>query len=120
MQKDGKLQQLSLLFSIKLVKLHDKIPHKAFLKNQMAWAGTSIGANIHEATYAESPDDFIHKMSIALKECYETEYWLSIMSATCPELNQEAEDLKREAGSMRRMLIASISTVKARFNISKQ
>ena len=112
MQKDGKLQQASLAFSIKLIHLYDRLEKKAFLKNQMARAGTSIGANIHEATYAESPEDFIHKMSIALKECHETEYWLSVMGAISPELEAEAAVLKQDAGSIRRMLIASISTVK--------
>ena len=82
----GKLRQDALQLSVKLVCLYDVIDKKAFLKNQLARAGTSIGANIHEADYAESPTDFIHKLKIALKECHETEYWLHVLAATCPEL----------------------------------
>lgn len=117
MQKGGKLQQASLKLAIKIIHLYDKLEKKAFLKNQMARSGTSIGANIHEATYAESPEDFIHKMSIALKECHETEYWLSVMEEISPEFMAEATVLRQEAGTIRRMLIASISTVKKKMSI---
>ncbi|MBE6410154.1 MAG: four helix bundle protein [Akkermansiaceae bacterium] len=106
----GKLRQDALQLSVKLVCLYDVIDKKAFLKNQLARAGTSIGANIHEADYAESPTDFIHKLKIALKECHETEYWLHVLAATCPELAEQAKELRREAGSIRRMLISSIRT----------
>ena len=100
-------------FSIKLVTLYDGIERKAFLKQQLARAGTSIGANVHEAEYAESPGDFIHKLKIALKECNETQYWLEILEVTCPELTQSVQHLHHEAGSIRRMLIASINTVQS-------
>ncbi len=113
MNQRGKLQQISLAFSINLVKLYDQIERKTFLKQQLARSGTSIGANIHEAEYAESPDDFVHKLKIALKECNETQYWLEILSASAPELNQTIKPLQHEAGSIRRMLIASITTVQA-------
>ena len=113
MNQRGKLQQISLAFSINLVKLYDQIERKTFLKQQLARSGTSIGANIHEAEYAESPDDFVHKLKIALKECNETQYWLEILSASAPELNQTIKPLQHEAGSIRRMLIASITTVQS-------
>ena len=118
MQNDGKVRQAALAFSIKLINVYDRIERKAYLKNQLARSGTSIGANIYEATYAESPEDFIHKMSIALKECHETEYWLSLLGQIPSEVSHEVEPLKQEAGSLRRMLIASISTVKNRYNIN--
>lgn len=47
--------------------------------NQLERSATSIGANIHEANYAHSKPDFIAKMQIALKECYETEYWIEVL-----------------------------------------
>ena len=75
--KEGKLIRASIAFAVKMINLHDTIERKAYLKNQLARAATSIGANIHEANYAESGDDFVHKMRIALKECHETEYWLN-------------------------------------------
>ena len=52
------------------------------LVNQIVRSATSIGANIHEANYAASRADFINKLQIALKECYETEYWIDILEAT--------------------------------------
>ncbi|MBR3944492.1 MAG: four helix bundle protein [Akkermansia sp.] len=119
MQREGKLQQYSVDFSIKLIELHERISGKSFLKNQLARSGTSIGANIHESGYAESPEDFIHKLSVALKECNETEYWLTLLASACPQLAAEAVSLKRDAGSLRRMLIASITTVKQRYNVQK-
>jgi len=119
MQKEGKLQQCSIDFSIKLIELHERINGKSFLKNQLARSGTSIGANIHEAGYAESPEDFIHKLSVALKECNETEYWLTILASACPQLAPESVSLKRDAGSIRRMLISSITTVKQRHAVKK-
>lgn len=102
----GKLRQAALQLSVKLVCLHKK----KFLKNQLARAGTGIGANIHEANCAESPTDFIHKLKTPLKECHVTEYWLHVRSATCPELSAQAKDLRKEAESIRRMLIRSIRT----------
>ena len=112
MGKEGKLKQSAIAFSVKLMHPYDKIERKAFMKNQLARSGTSIGANIHEADYAESPDDFLHKMGIALKECHETEYWMMILAESCPELAEEAIRLQHEAGSIRRMLIATITTLK--------
>ncbi|MBR2127165.1 MAG: four helix bundle protein [Akkermansia sp.] len=112
MVKKGRLQQAAIAFSLKLIHLYDRIERKAYLKNQLARSGTSIGANIHEAVYGESSDDFVHKMSIALKECNETEYWLTLLATAVPELAGESEALKQEAGSIRRMLIATINTVK--------
>jgi four helix bundle protein len=94
MGTNGKLQQASMDFAIKLIRFYEQIECKAFLKNQLARAGTSIGANIHESTYAESPEDFIHKLGIALKECNETEYWLNIVAEICPDLKKETLQLK--------------------------
>ncbi len=119
MGTNGKLQQASMDFAIKLIRFYEQIECKAFLKNQLARAGTSIGANIHESTYAESPEDFIHKLGIALKECNETEYWLNIVAEICPDLKKETLQLKHYAGSIRRMLIASIVTVKQRLGMEK-
>ena len=51
---------------------------ESVLTNQLLRSGTSIGANIHEAQYAQGTKDFISKFEIALKEVYETEYWLDI------------------------------------------
>ena len=60
-----------------------KSEHKeTVLINQLLRSGTSIGANIHEAQYAQGTKDFISKLEIAQKECYETEYWLELLFET--------------------------------------
>ena len=106
----GRIKRAAIELSVKLIQLYDNIERKSFLKNQLARAGSSIGANVHEAEYAESADDFIHKLKIALKECNETEYWLQVLSSSCPEYTHLADELRNDAGNIRRMLIASIIT----------
>ena len=116
MQKDGKLQQASLAFSIKLIHLYDRLEKKAFLKNQMARAGTSIGANIHEARYAQSRADFISKLEISLKEASESDYWLELLYRKKKLTQEQYFCLRNECGSIRRKLIASITTAKSNVN----
>lgn len=104
---------LSMDFSIAIVNLCDNIKGKSAIINQLLRSGTSIGANIHEANYASSRADFIAKMQIALKECYETEYWLELFVKT-NIINEEAyKHLKNHCGKIRKLLIASINTAKA-------
>ncbi len=110
MERKGRLKQAALDLAIQLVHLYDNIERKGFLKQQLARAGTSVGANIHEADYAESAEDFIHKMKIALKECHECEFWLHVLAESCPDLAEESRKLLQAAGSIRRMLISSITT----------
>lgn len=62
---DNILVDLSIQFAVKIVNLTDQIQGKGVLKNQILKSGTSIGANIHEANYAQSKADFISKMQIA-------------------------------------------------------
>ena len=84
------------------------------LANQLMRAGTSIGANIHESKYAQSTADFISKMQIALKECYECEYWLEIMCKTGFISQENYNELLNRCGQLRRMLISSINTTKTK------
>lgn len=92
-----------------------KAEHKeAVLINQLLRSGTSIGANIHEAQYAQGSKDFISKLEIAQKECYETEYWLELLYETgCIEENKY-KTLQNDCGAIRRMLIASLNTIKSK------
>ena len=76
--KENKFVDLSMDFSIKIIKLCETIKGHYSLVNQLERSATSIGANIHEANYAHGKQDFIAKLQIALKECYETEYWLEL------------------------------------------
>ena len=85
---------------------------ESVMTNQLLRSGTSIGANIYESKYAYSSADFVYKMQIALKECYESEYWLELLFKTNYLSKVEYDKLKNNCGSIRRMLISSINTVK--------
>ena len=109
---ESKLRELSTDFAIKIIKLCETIKGHYSLVNQLERSATSIGANIHEASYAHGKPDFISKLQIALKECYETEYWLELFVKS-GILNREAAlNLYNQCGTIRRMLIASINTAK--------
>ena len=82
------------------------------LINQFLRSGTSIGANIREAFYAHGKADFIAKLQIALKECYETEYWLEIAQKSNIISSEATNIIFHDCGVIRRMLIASINTAK--------
>ena len=87
---------------------------EAVLVNQLLRSATSIGANIHEAQYAQGTKDFISKLEIALKECYETEYWLELLFETDCMPEDTYKSLQNECGAIRRMLIASLTTIKSK------
>ena len=89
--------------------------HKeAVLINQLLRCATSIGANLHEAQYAQSTKDLISKLEIAQKECYETEYWLELLFETDCLSETDYKTLQNDCGAIRRMLIASLKTVKSK------
>ena len=101
--------------AVDIVKLCREIKqshHETVLANQLLRCGTSIGANIHESKYAQSPADFVSKMQIALKECYETEYWLELLQRTDTIGDSQYRSLRNTCGAIRRMLVASINTTK--------
>ncbi len=75
-------------------------------------SGTSIGANIREAKYAHSRADFILKLQISLKECYETEYWIEVAMRADIISSEMAKGILHDCGVIRRMLISSINTAK--------
>ena len=112
--KENKLVDLSMDFSIKIIKLCDTIKGHHSLVNQLERAATSIGANIHEANYAHGKPDFIAKLQIALKECYETEYWLELLFETNCMAEENYKALQNDCGAIRRMLISSLKTIKTK------
>ena len=110
--RENKLANLSMLFAVNALDLANLIEGHYSLKNQFERSATSIGANIREANYAQSKADFLSKLQIALKECYETEYWLELfVKANIVEANK-ANKLLHDCGELRRMLVASINTFK--------
>lgn len=109
---ESKLSGLSMDFSIEILKLCEQIKGHYSLVNQLERSATSIGANIREANYAHSKADFISKFQIALKECYETEYWLELMQKAEIISTETSSSLLHECGSIRRMLVSSVNTAK--------
>ena len=111
---DNPLVDLSIEFSVAVVNTADNIqtPKSAYMINQFARAGTSVGANIHEAQYAHSKADFIAKLEIALKEASETGYWLELLYRTKYIDDQTYKKLSSKCTSLRAMLVASCKTAK--------
>ena len=110
--KENKLVTMSMDLSVKIIHFCGTIKGHYALTNQLERAGTSIGANIHEANYAHSRADFISKLQIALKESYETEYWLKIFILSGLSDDETANPLRDLCGKIRHTLIASINTAK--------
>ena len=82
------------------------------LVNQLLRCGTSVGANIHEAQYAQGTKDFISKLEIALKECNESEYWLELLYSTNSLSATDYEKYRTCCIELRRMLTSSVTTLK--------
>ena len=110
---DNLILDLSMQFAIDIVNLCESLKGKNSLTNQLLRSGTSIGANIHEGNYASSKADFVAKFQIALKECYETEYWLKLFVKTNIISDDIYSKLSSDSGKIRRILISSINTAKA-------
>ncbi len=111
--KENKLVDLSIEFSLKVIDNLSRVKGHAAIVNQLERSATSIGANIHEANYAQSKADFIAKLQIALKECYESEYWLKLFDRAHLIDDENIKNLKNDCGTIRRLLIASINTAKS-------
>lgn len=109
---ESKLLNQSMDFAVNILKICETIKGHYSLVNQLERSATSIGANLREAKYARSTADFISKLQISLKECHETEYWLELMKKADILPSDTAKTLLHDCGSIRRMLISSITTAK--------
>ena len=112
--KENKLAELSMDFAVEIVNLVREVrsKHENVIANQIGRSGTSIGANIHEANYAQGKKDFISKLEIALKEASETGYWLELLHRTNYIDEARCKALSEGCTSIRVMLIASCRTAK--------
>lgn len=110
---ENKLADLSIDFAVKILKLTEGVKGHYSLVNQLERSATSVGANIREAKYAHGKPDFISKLQIALKECYETEYWLELMAKAELLDADTVKTILHDCGAIRRILISSINTTKA-------
>lgn len=106
-------------FAIKMVNLKKYLneqKHEYNIADQIQRSGTAIGAIHREATFAESDLDFIHKLSMAQKECNETLYWLELLNETQYISKEQFNSLYIEAEEIMHMLSASIMTMRNRIN----
>ena len=112
--KENKLVEMSMDFSVNIIDLVKslKVKHETIISNQIGRSGTSIGANIHEAQYAQGKKDFVSKLEIALKEASETGYWLELLYRTKYIDKETFNSLSSQCASLRVMLISSCKTVK--------
>ena len=108
----NQLREDVIKFAIQISDLCDEIKGCSVYVNQIVRSSSSIGANIHEAKYAQSKADFVNKLEISLKECSETEYWLELIFKKGKITEATYKDLRNKCGSIRRRLIASITTAK--------
>ena len=113
-KNSNKLVDLSVAFAVEILNLvkYLKSQHETIICNQIGRAGTSIGANIHEAQYAHGKADFVSKLQIALKESNETSYWLLLLSKTNIISPVEYNRLENLCKEIRITLIASVNTTK--------
>ena len=107
-------------FSVQIISVVKELKskHESVISNQIGRSGTSIGANIYEANYAQSKKDFVSKLEIALKETNETGYWLDLLFRTNYIDESTYKTLNDQCTSIRIMLVASCRTAKQ--NQSKQ
>ena len=113
MKTDNVIVDKSKEFAITVVRLYQQISsdRKEFvLSRQFVKSGTSIGANVHEAVRAQSHADFISKMSIALKEAEETEYWLDLLHETDYVDDSSFHVIQSQNGELLRLLMAICKT----------
>ncbi|MBK7706280.1 MAG: four helix bundle protein [Acidobacteria bacterium] len=115
--KTNILKEKSYKFALRTVRLGLMLQRekKVFiLSRQIMRSGTSIGANIEESYQGESRADFIHKLSIANKEAFETNYWLRLLKDVELAETEVVESLLMGCDGLQRMLVASIKTAKSR------
>ena len=111
---DKTIKDLAVELTVEITVICDSIKGRSVFVNQLLRSCSSIGANSYEAKYAQSKADFINKLEIALKECYETEYWLELMQKADIVSADVIKELLHDCGAIRRMLVSSVNTVKSK------
>ena len=115
MKADNTIKDKSLDFAIRIVRLYKHISetnNEYILSKQLLKSGTSIGANVREAIGGQSKEDFIAKMHIALKEAYETEYWLELLHSTDYLAENEFKSIFTDCRELTNILASILKTMK--------
>ena len=121
-RKESVLRHKSELFADRIVRLYRYVSEQkeSVMSKQIYRCGTSIGANIAESTNAQSEADFINKLSIALKEANETEYWLDRLYNSGKKKQKGYESMKHDCTEIIKMPVCSIKTIKKRIEIQER
>lgn len=108
------LKTKSYDFAVRIIGLYKHLIKQSelVLSKQILRSGTSIGANVTEGNRGESKSDFVHKLSVALKEADETEYWLKLLRDGDFITNVQADSLISDCVELQKILTSSINTAK--------
>ena len=113
--KENMIKNKSFTFSLRIIKLYKylvEIKKEYVLSKQILRSGKSIGALVYESEYAESKADFIHKLSISLKEANETDYWLELLFQSEYINNSEYDSIKIDIQELLKLLVSIIKSSK--------
>ena len=116
MRTDNQIQVESKAFALRIIKLYKYLKDDKnvyVLSKQLLRSGTSIGANVRESVNAQSRMDFINKLSIALKETNETEYWLELLYESELLIEEEFSSIYNDCGRIAATLTKIIRTTKS-------
>lgn len=105
----------SKLFAVRIIRFYKYLTsekHECVLAKQILRSGTAIGANLAEASNAQSRRDFLSKINIALKECTETKYWLELLYESEIIANEEFTSLHADCSEIEKILTSSVKTTK--------
>ena len=116
-KKENKLMDMSTNFAVDILQLVTYLQENkvGIIPNQIGRSGTSIGANVREAQYAQGKKDFVSKLKIALKEANETAYWLELLLKTNAINKEYFEDLNEKCTAIKLVLIKSCNTAQNSF-----
>ena len=113
--KDSIIGEKSMAFAVRIVKLYQYLSEEKkehIISKQLLRSGTSIGANTRESRNAQSKNDFINKLNIALKEADETEYWLELLHRTNYLNDIEYQSIREENSELIKILTSIIKKLK--------
>ena len=117
--RESLLYSKSMAFAVRCVKFYKYLTDEKkeyVLSKQMMRSGTSIGANIRESRFAQSEADFVSKITIALKEAEETQYWIELLYNSDIISDNEYQSIYNDSGEMVALLLSSLKTYKTNIN----
>ncbi len=119
MGRENALKTKSFDFAVRIVKLYKYLKAKGEydLSRQVLRSGTSVGAIVREAEHAETRKDFLHKLSIGLKEINECDFWVDLLFTTNFINKRMYDSMKQDITELLKILIASIKTTKTRIRV---